>query len=354
MRTLLKLFIVWLATVSYSQTVIAGLTISFTGSTGNTDADNGFQRAANFISSKFTDNVTITIDRGFDALAPNVLGQAGSASATLSYSLFRNQLIADATSSNDAIMTSNLPSGATYSAYLNRTLENSNLEAPYVDNNGSTNNQKVEITTANARALGFNLGAFTDAAITFSSSFTWDFDNSDGISAGSQDFVGVAIHEIMHSMGFVSNVDFVDGDPGQSEDLVFATSLDFTRFSTDSYSFGATVDLTADTRAKYFSIDGGVTNLTPGASGGFSTGSDFGDGRQASHWKDGLGLGIMDPTANPAGQVNTVSNLDLLALDVIGWDSADVTAVPEPGSLALMSLVSAIGVGVRYRRRKSI
>jgi hypothetical protein len=30
---------------------------------------------------------------------------------------------------------------------------------------------------------------------------------------------------------------------------------------------------------------------------GFSTGKTFGDGPQASHWKDSLGLGMMDPTA---------------------------------------------------------
>src|SRR5262249_44836054 len=45
-----------------------------------------------------------------------------------------------------------------------------------------------------------------------------------------------------------------------------------------------------------------------------------GDGRQASHWKDNLGIGIMDPTSVPAGQANVVTTRDIQALDVIGWN----------------------------------
>jgi hypothetical protein len=44
-------------------------------------------------------------------------------------------------------------------------------------------------------------------------------------------------------------------------------------------------------------------------------------------------LGIMDPTANPAGQINIPSALDLRAFDAIGWQ-----LIPEPSS-ALFCLV---------------
>jgi len=40
----------------------------------------------------------------------------------------------------------------------------------------------------------------------------------------------------------------------------------------------------------------------------------------------------MDPTANPAGQANTPSELDLIAFDVIGWD-----LIPEPSSGILLA-----------------
>ena len=67
----------------------------------------------------------------------------------------------------------------------------------------------------------------------------------------------------------------------------------------------------------YFSIDGGATNLANFASGAYT---DFnGDGYQASHWKNGSGVGIMNPILG-AGERKDISSLDLKAMDVIGWD----------------------------------
>src|SRR5262249_60028 len=48
-------------------------------------------------------------------------------------------------------------------------------------------------------------------------------------------------------------------------------------------------------------------------------------GRQASHWKDNLGIGIMDPTSVPAGQANVITAQDIRAFDVIGWNVASAT-----------------------------
>ncbi|MFO0941975.1 MAG: NF038122 family metalloprotease [Pirellulales bacterium] len=262
----------------------------------------------------------------------------------VSYSSWKSAVLNDATTTNDTTFVNTLPTGSSFSLYMNHTSNNGNSATPYVDNTGS-NTTQVQMTTANARALGFSPSG-TDATITFSSLFSWDFDNRDGIDSGKQDFVGVAIHEIMHSMGFVSNVDDVDFSSNLTDDSYRAAGLDFTRFSINSLAAGANIDFTADTRAKFFSIDGGATNLTPGASGGWSTGVNFGDGRQASHWKDGLGWGIMDPTAQPAGNLNVVTNLDLMALDVIGWNR--ITAVPEPSAM-LLFVVSLLGLSC-FRR----
>ena len=102
------------------------------------------------------------------------------------------------------------------------------------------------------------------------------------------------------------------------------------------------IDWTADARAKYFSIDGGATSLG-GAT--FSTGR-FGDARQASHWKDNLGLGIMDPTAAPSGERMVVGPNDVNAFDVIGWNLT--AAVPEPSTYALFGL-GLLAIGLRRR-----
>ena len=265
----------------------------------------------------------------------------------------------DASSANDTTMVNNLPSGTSFSTYLNRTNNNPNgagSATAYLDNDGDANNTTLRLNNANAKAVGLLTAdlAAEDANITFNSDFSWDFDQSDGIGAGLIDFVGVAIHEIGHAMGFTSGVDILDifsppamGGPYNDDQFTFVTALDFTRFSADSESAGADIDWTADTRAKYFSIDGGATAATAGTDH-WSTGLNFGDGRQASHWKDNLALGIMDPTAVAAGSVNVVTALDLLALDVVGWNN--VTAVPEPSSLTLLTVIAVIGLG-NIRRR---
>ena len=51
----------------------------------------------------------------------------------------------------------------------------------------------------------------------------------------------------------------------------------------------------------------------------------------------------MDPTANPPGNVNTLSALDLVAFDVIGYE-----LVPEPTS----ALLGAIGLMFIVSRRR--
>lgn len=93
--------------------------------------------------------------------------------------------------------------------------------------------------------------------------------------------------------------------------------------------------------AKYFSIDAGNTLIAQ-----FATGQIHGDGRQASHWKDNLGIGIMDPTVS-SGEFLSISALDTEAMDVIGWDLADA---PEPGTMALCA--TAI-VFLLCRRKKA-
>ena len=78
----------------------------------------------------------------------------------------------------------------------------------------------------------------------------------------------------------------------------------------------------------------------------FSTGQVHGDGNQASHWKDNLGIGIMDPTV-ASGVLLSISALDTEAFDVIGWDLA---TVPEPATIALCA--TAI-VFLAFRRKKA-
>jgi hypothetical protein len=348
------------ATVVISQVSVQAALVFNLTSTGNADADAGFQRAADYVSGQFDDAIEVNITAGFASLGGSVLGQAASPNETFSFANWKAAVAADVSSSADATYSAGLPAGNAFSVYINRTSDNPNgsgSAVPYVDNDGGANNTTVRINRANAKAIGLLAAndAAEDAAITFSSDFVFDFDPSDGIDAGAIDFVGVAIHEIMHAMGFESGVDILDGNsPGSGgpfdDDLFdYVSALDFTRHSNDSLLAGADIDFTADTRAKLYSLDSGATTLIADA---WSTGVTHGDGRQASHWRDGLGIGIMDPTAAPAGSLNVVSANDLQALDVIGWNT--VAVVPEPSS-CMLAWLAIVGLACdRYRRRRSL
>lgn len=325
---------------------VSALTFNFTFTpTSTADDIAGFNAAANYWASQFTDNIIINMNVGTAPLDPGILAQAGSAGATLSYSNFRNALALDATTSFDTQAVASLAAGSTFDMLLNRTANNPNgagSATAYLDNDGDANNSTIRLNTANAKALGFTLSPdLIDAEITFSSGFSWDYDRSDGITLGSFDFVGVAIHEIGHALGFTSGVDVLDGNSTSpnffNDDLfIFVSPLDLFRFSAASTALGV-IDWTAGLEVKYFSLDNGDTNLAE-----FATGRVHGDGQQASHWKDNLGIGILDPTAAP-GELLVVSALDLTALDVIGW-----TPIPEPSTL----LLGACGMLLVMRRRR--
>jgi hypothetical protein len=303
-------------------------------------AQAGFRRAADYWESQFTDPVTVNLTIGFSALGSNILAQAGSSWVQIPVASVKSAMTLDVTSTSDVAAISHFPalSSGLFLSFLTQKDSEGGSKAVSPDSdtlvdgpNRYNNNAFLDLTTANAKALGFSLTnpPLADASITFSSAFSWDFDSRNGVGPGLQDFVGVAIHEIGHALGFVSGVDSVDyaiTHPSDLDPYAIYSVLDLFR-----YSAAGTLNLAAGTNS-YFSLDGGVTSL-----GGFSTGVYNGDGRQASHWKDNLGLGIMDPTANPPGQINTPSELDLLVFDVIGWDR--ISPVPEPGSVfGLMGL----------------
>ncbi|MCB1935216.1 MAG: NF038122 family metalloprotease [Nitrosomonas sp.] len=334
--------LLWLNILCLNPVYALTINLNDIGGVTNSQANEGFQKAVTFWESVLFDNVTVNLNVGFNPLASNVLGQTNTALLSTSYTVTRNAMILDVTSNFDLTAVNNLPAGIAFDTFINQTSDNPNgafSTTPYLDNDNGINNTNTFMTLANARALGIfsSQDANVDGLINFNSNQAWDFDDGDGVSSSAFDFVGVAIHEIGHALGFVSGVDqldsgtsiFLGGDT--DNDYLFST-LDLFRYSDLSAVSGVT-DMSADNRDKYFSIDNGSTNLAF-----FSTGVNSGDGYQASHWRDNLGLGIMDPTL-AMGEFGLITPEDVIAFDVIGWDVLPAVPEPAPFGLLVMGLV---------------
>lgn len=309
-----------------------------------------FQAAANYWSSKLTDNVTVYIDIAFDTLGPNILGGTSSTFTTSTYASIRSQLVADSKTARDASAVANLQAGPALTFLATQGFGGSRF-----DNDGSVNNTLLGLTTANAKAMGYAIGtnvANPDANITFASGFAGDFvyTRAGGVPSDKIDFITVAEHEIGHALGFVSGVDDIDFCLGPQNQCGLPNTGN--RFEGDwwyepldlfRYSAPGTLDVRVG-GTPYFSIDGGATGIES-----FSTGTKHGNGWQASHFTPDA-LNLMRPFVGN-GEFYDATDRDLAAFDVIGWD---VGAVPEPETYALMLMgLGLVGWASRRRARDS-
>ncbi|MEO5712941.1 MAG: NF038122 family metalloprotease [Luteolibacter sp.] len=301
------------------------------GLSSNTAALAAFNRAAQQWEAYISDSITVTIAADLGSLGAGIIGSTSSVILQGGYNTIRNQVVADASNESDDLVASFLPTAAQFSATLL---------------SGSSLTGNLSGTKANLKALGFSgldtsFGA-TDSTITFSNTFAFDFDNSDGVGAGLLDFETVAAHEIGHALGFFSAVDSADGGATS----ITPSVLDLFRFQNGTASDPTTTsEFTLDPR-----------DLVPGHAAIFddlsneylmSTGLTQGDARQASHWKDDAltssNIGIMDPTL-ASGVFFVVGAADLRALDLIGYE-----IVPEVSALVFAALSGAFLLSRRVR-----
>ncbi|HEU5239528.1 MAG TPA: NF038122 family metalloprotease, partial [Pyrinomonadaceae bacterium] len=288
----------------------------------NADATAAFTRAAQNWEAIIKSPITIYIDVDYGSTRfgqpwPNgVLGSTSTPRSSYPFQSVRTNLIAEANgegnAAKQAIFTS-LPS---------------NTVPTDIGDAGST-----DVSDSNARAIGLLPAAAqtTDSAarIAFNSTFTFDFDPSDGITPGQVDFDAVATHEIGHALGFNSEAGLDIAKPSVWDLYRFRTGVTNSTFTAAQRIL--TVGGSPDPLQFYF-VPG---NTELGLSNGGPTGSttNGADGFQSSHWKHVTGcsgyIGIMDP-AIPSGCRRTITNNDTLALTSFGYNLTNNNPPPPP------------------------
>ena len=326
------------------------------GLSANTPALNAFNRAAALWESFISDPITVTVAGDLADLAPGVLGQAGSNTLTDNYLFVRSQMVTDAANEADDGIVAFLPATSAFSMPAGFSQE---IVA---------GNPRIKLTKANGKALGYTgldalFGTVLDGGITFNTDFTFDYDNTDGVTTGQFDFEMIAAHEIGHVLGFISDVDAIDALlqggllPGEmaAAAMIRPTTLDMFRFDNDGPNDPATtVDFATMPRSMIPGNDEILDQISASYNQvdevRFSTGVTQGDGRQASHWKDNLTLGIMDPTLAP-GEFSPIRSNDVRAFDLIGYE---IAAIPEASSYLFVAAAAGVtGIGVLIQRRRN-
>ena len=332
-----------------------------------------FEVAAQVWESYLQDDVTVNLQMGVTSSSNLPTGVIGGAlpgmRANTSYGEFRQRYNQDITSAYDQTASWHLNWNSNSVKYENFNSNNENL-GEY------TSSGVINMTRANAKALGFNLNNAQqglDGYILLSdlagTGVQWDV-TTNSAASGKLDLLSTVLHEIGHALGFVSGVD----QPGwlaaqtdtqygtqtwhqvtqQLRDRVrYANPLDLFRYSDNS---NGNPDLTygSEFSNKFFSIDDGRTSIAQFASGNDTAAG--GDGYQASHWQNrNNSLGVMDPTLS-LGERNMVSALDLRAMDVIGWDIVNGGAntpinLSSLRNQALSDLASRIGKSTSWVNR---
>lgn len=290
-------------------------------------AKEAFIRAAQVWESRIANpiSVRIKVDYGptrFGDPYPseNVIGSTQSdLRGPIPYSELRNALIGKANNAFESAAYAKLPA------------------ASLITDIGST--AETVAPSILLRALGGLEAEATPAedneapTIGFNSRFAFDLDPSNGIEPGKMDFEAVTVHEIGHALGFGSSVGMRDLEPSWG---IWPTVLDLFRFRP-----GITMG-TFQNAQRILSAGGGAHVYFAGASPlELSTGrpdGTGGDGQQASHWKDDVNIGLMDPTI-ATGTRGQLTQNDLDAFGMMGYDivSSSGCSESEPNQTAAES-----------------
>jgi hypothetical protein len=238
----------------------------------------GLAAAVSYFQGLFSSNETVTLQVGYGevggtAIGGGILGEAGpSRGAYVTYDQYKAAFASHATSADQLSVLANMGADPTH---------------------GGT----IYVASAEAKALGLMSASDTgvDGVMGFAADATgrlFDYDRTDGVSAGHYDFLGVVEHELTHALGRFAWLDTAQG---------YFSTLDLTRYSANGvHQFNGAA-------TGYFSVDGGRTNLDT-----YSTSSDTGD------WASSAGNDANNAYANP-GVVNAFTHTDVVQMNALGY-----------------------------------
>ena len=275
---------------------------SITSSGSSAQIQATINQAIAFYNANYTDPITVEITF---KVANTGLGSSSTGFIFDTYSNFRTQLGADASTPDDATALSFLATGAV---------------------NPVTGGANVAISRANAKALGYSIGAGVDGTITLNNTIC-NLVHGTNTNASFYDFYAVTCHEIDEVLGTIS----LAGDPFGSGRT---NGADLFRYN----GAGVRTWDTASTHAAFFSIDGGTTNIVEYNALG-RTGGDWGD------WIHHNGAPQVQDFSGTPGVTVDMGPSEIRLLDVVGYNRV---VVPEPASIVVLGL----GAVALLRRRK--
>ncbi len=238
----------------------------------------GLAAAVTYFEGLISTNETVTLQVGYgevggQAMGAGVLGEAGpTRGVTVTYDQFKAAFAAHATTAEQQSVLANMGADPTHGGH-------------------------IYVASAEAKALGLMSASDTgvDGVMGFARDATgslFDYDRSDGISAGHYDFLGVVEHELSHALGRYAWLKTAQA---------YYSVQDLTRYSANGVH-----QLNANGYG-YFSIDGGRTVLDV-----YSTSSDAGD------WASSAGNDANNAYSNP-GVVNAFTHTDVVQMGVLGY-----------------------------------
>jgi hypothetical protein len=258
-----------------------------------------FVAAEAYLEGQFTaDTMTVTIPISFAALSPGVIGGTGSSYGSLTWASTRSTLVA----------------GMDGTDTIQSFLPTASLPVRY-STSSTTNENQTFWTFANFKANGGSV-AGNDASMQYSTAFPFDYDPSNGVSAGTISLQDVIIHETGHALGCTSGVDFRNRDLEVFDVFRFRRTDGSSDFNPDT-----TAEFTARPRWCVRNNPNDDVNLDVigAAEYAVSDGSPY----QASHFREQVpAIGIMDP-AFSYGETfypNFMRTSDITLFDAIGYN----------------------------------